>query len=168
MKKLILFIPLSLIFPALFYFFYKFGLSKNNSEHIIKEVMAYKMPDIIARCKKDFNYTDEDMQLLEKELKRFFILCILGSNSKSGIDMYSKDVDNLWHTFILFTKEYADFCYQYHGKFLHHVPNLEKDNSSVNIDSSQKNFQDFIDLYEAIFHEEIHSIWFLDMCDNEF
>lgn len=34
----------------------------------------------------------------------------------------SKEVDLGWHTFILNTVEYADFCQRVAGRFLHHVP----------------------------------------------
>jgi len=27
-----------------------------------------------------------------------------------------------WHTFILFTKDYAEFCQRIAGRFIHHVP----------------------------------------------
>ena len=32
-------------------------------------------------------------------------------------------VDIGWHTFILYTREYAEFCDRVAGRFLHHVPN---------------------------------------------
>ena len=28
----------------------------------------------------------------------------------------------MWHTFLLFTRDYADFCARYFGFFLHHAP----------------------------------------------
>lgn len=34
----------------------------------------------------------------------------------------SKLVDIGWHTFILYTREYAAFCDLYAGRFIHHVP----------------------------------------------
>jgi hypothetical protein len=34
----------------------------------------------------------------------------------------SELVDIGWHTFILYTHEYADFCDQIAGRFIHHVP----------------------------------------------
>lgn len=30
-----------------------------------------------------------------------------------------------WHTFILFTKDYAEFCERVAGRFIHHVPEAE-------------------------------------------
>ncbi|MEV6641653.1 hypothetical protein [Amycolatopsis sp. NPDC051371] len=35
----------------------------------------------------------------------------------------SATVDIGWHVFILYTKEYADFCRRVAGRFIHHVPN---------------------------------------------
>ena len=31
-------------------------------------------------------------------------------------------LDEMWHTFLLFTRDYADFCERYFGFFLHHIP----------------------------------------------
>ena len=31
-------------------------------------------------------------------------------------------VDDFWHTFLLHTKAYAEFCEQRFGRFLHHQP----------------------------------------------
>ena len=34
----------------------------------------------------------------------------------------SKEIDTVWHDFILDTKEYANYCMLKFGKFIHHVP----------------------------------------------
>lgn len=34
----------------------------------------------------------------------------------------SKAVDIGWHTFILYTRDYRDFCHQVAGRFIHHEP----------------------------------------------
>lgn len=31
-------------------------------------------------------------------------------------------IDEFWHTFVLHTKDYADFCNEYFGEFIHHSP----------------------------------------------
>jgi hypothetical protein len=35
----------------------------------------------------------------------------------------SQTVDIGWHTFILYTRDYAEFCEKVAGQFIHHVPN---------------------------------------------
>ncbi|MFE2108355.1 glycine-rich domain-containing protein [Kitasatospora sp. NPDC059463] len=42
-------------------------------------------------------------------------------------------VDIGWHTFILHTTEYADFCHALSGRFLHHVPTDGADESTKGI-----------------------------------
>lgn len=31
-------------------------------------------------------------------------------------------IDEVWHTFLLFTRPYQEFCYERYGKMIHHVP----------------------------------------------
>jgi len=111
------------------------------------------MADIIQRCQKDFGYTNEDMTILEQELKRFLVLCSIKENSDATVNMYSEHVDNLWHSFILFTKEYAEFCNQ----------------DELTPEKREKNYQAFCAFaknYEKIFGEEVHPIWLLDRCST--
>ncbi|WP_431904663.1 glycine-rich domain-containing protein [Amycolatopsis thermoflava] len=42
----------------------------------------------------------------------------------------SELVDLGWHTFVLHTKDYAEFCDRVAGRFLHHVPTDESDPSA--------------------------------------
>lgn len=45
----------------------------------------------------------------------------------------SPTVDIGWHTFILYTQEYADFCQKIAGRFIHHVPDDEQELGSVGV-----------------------------------
>jgi hypothetical protein len=136
-----------------------------SKEDAIQAIMEYPMTDIIKRCQKDYNYSDEDMVILEKELKRFFILSAVKTPHAGGTGMYNSDVDNLWHTFILFTKDYADFCQKHMKHFIHHIPETEETKRDPDYSiETQKDFQAFINNYQEIFNEEIHPIWLLDMC----
>ena len=35
-----------------------------------------------------------------------------------------REIDEMWHEFILFTREYMAFCEQYFGAYVHHMPNV--------------------------------------------
>lgn len=137
-----------------------------NKEMLIKNIMAYPITNIIKRCQKDYHYSDEDMIILENELKRYFILSIGQTLSSLGRGMYSKDVDNLWHTFILFTNEYAKFCNTFFKRFIHHIPELEEPSTPEEYQAVRNDFQAFVKNYEETFNEEVHPIWILDMCEN--
>jgi hypothetical protein len=60
------------------------------------------------------------------EFKRYMALVGLGYR---GLGMISPEVDEVWHAFILFTKEYAAFCRAAFGEFIHHVPRTSRDES---------------------------------------
>lgn len=75
----------------------------------------------------------EDMEKVAYGLKQFFMMNLIKDNLKDigekSIIMPSKLVDDLWHNFILDTKEYEKFCQKAFGKMLHHIPS-EKISSS--------------------------------------
>lgn len=149
---------------------YSYGAYAKKNHHksnqdIIDQVLLYPMPHITARCQKDYHYADEDMPLLESELKKYLILAIVHKDSDMGRGMYSRDIDNLWHSFLLFTKEYAAFCRDYAGFFIHHVPEIEEQRSDEKLQEIQQDFLVFIANYEKTFNEEINPIWFLDVYD---
>jgi len=137
--------------------------SKRTTQETITAIINYPMSNVLARCKKDHNYNDEDMIILEQELKRYLTLAAVKSKDDLGNGMFSHDVDNLWHSFILFTNDYADFCTTHIGHFIHHVPEINEEKSPEQQEEAQKDFQAFIKNYEELFGEEIHPVWFLDM-----
>jgi hypothetical protein len=57
------------------------------------------------------------------EFKRYMALVGLGYR---GLGMTSREVDEVWHAFVLFTREYADFCQAAFGAFIHHVPRTSR------------------------------------------
>lgn len=157
-----------IIIPLMSIAFYIYNYDykpKKQSAEIIDAIMKFEMPQVIARCKRDHGYSDEVMIVLEKEFKRYLALFALSPNETFGKGMYCKAVDNLWHSFILFTAEYDDFCNKYIGVFVHHVPEVDDDEnmSLEEQEESLKEFRVFVKNYEQTFHEEIHPIWFSDM-----
>jgi hypothetical protein len=67
--------------------------------------------------------SEADIQKVIDGLKMYF-MCCLQKNTYSY--MPSKVIDMLWHEFILNTIEYAKFCNNAFGEFLHHIPSNYK------------------------------------------
>lgn len=64
--------------------------------------------------------TTRDCQLVAQGLRQFFL-----AHLKSGrkyVSMPSQVADDLWHEFILYTKNYQHCCQHAFGRFLHHTP----------------------------------------------
>jgi hypothetical protein len=82
----------------------------------------YQFPDrVIVKVKTEYTSLSEDqIQLVIRGLRDFFQICRAARNQ--FVSMPSQAVDTAWHEFILFTREYEDFCNNAMGHFLHHSP----------------------------------------------
>jgi hypothetical protein len=50
--------------------------------------------------------------------------CYLALASANTVNP-TKIVDDAWHSFILHTRDYAEYCLMHFGKFIHHVPSVD-------------------------------------------
>ena len=78
---------------------------------------------LVNRIVSDYSYRGMDEELAQRimnEALAFLNLCARKTDTAYGP---SELVDIGWHTFILYTKEYAAFCDRTAGRFLHHHPN---------------------------------------------
>jgi hypothetical protein len=64
--------------------------------------------------------TTKDCELVGKGLRQFFLAYL--KSGKQYVSMPSQVVDDLWHEFILYTRNYEQFCQSAFGRFLHHTP----------------------------------------------
>lgn len=68
----------------------------------------------------------------------------------------SPQVDIGWHTFLLYTKEYTNFCYKIAGRFLHHAPN--DDPHAPQHNGGIKMCVEFMDLRNVPFDREMWAL----------
>ena len=64
--------------------------------------------------------TLKDCQLVSMGLRQFFMAYL--KSGKKYVSMPSQVADDLWHEFILYTRNYEMFCQKAFGGFLHHTP----------------------------------------------
>lgn len=64
--------------------------------------------------------TLKECQLVSRGLRKFFLVYL--KSGRKFVSMPSQVVDDLWHEFILYTKDYQSFCHQAFGGFFHHTP----------------------------------------------
>lgn len=62
----------------------------------------------------------KDCQLVAHALRHFFLAHL--NSGRQFVSMPSQVADELWHEFILHTREYRRFCNQAFGRFMHHTP----------------------------------------------
>jgi hypothetical protein len=92
----------------------------------LDDVLAYRHPGVVRRYLKEHGGTQEEAEELFRETLKWLYLC---DRAADGFDCAMtpelERVDWMWHIFILFTLDYAEFCHRHFGRFLHHVPEVE-------------------------------------------
>jgi hypothetical protein len=117
------------------------GLGGSNIKHLpsLNDVLQYQNADIIARYKKDYPENKLSAEDALHEILKFFWAGQLHSKLRAeepdnealkfhwSLHPEMKEIDDMWHTFVLFTKEYRDFCNHYFGQFIDHSPKTDED-----------------------------------------
>ena len=79
-------------------------------QRFLDKRLAVKRPEL----------TPAQREMVFDGLKDYFHLC--NTAGRQMVAMPSQVVDDAWHEFILFTRQYNKYCQQALGRFLHHTP----------------------------------------------
>ncbi len=100
--------------------------------HSLVEKLVFKIENAISKdyyekiqyrvLKSNPEISINDFLVRWFELKRYFILKAIFPE----LSMYSKEVDEIWHEMLMFTREYQDFSERFLGSMLHHNPHIEE------------------------------------------
>ncbi len=97
----------------------------------LDDVLNYQNEDVVARFAEDHGFPEADSQEIFHEMKRWLWLCAKrkavvesGEGEFFAVPLFNeaRAIDMMWHTFLLYTEDYARFCDHYFGFFLHHQP----------------------------------------------
>ncbi len=85
-------------------------------------IRTYKWPRGLykALLKTRPGLSRKEIALTSRALRQFFIAYLM--SGKRFVSMPSQAADDLWHAFILYTREYEQFCKKAFGGPLHHAP----------------------------------------------
>lgn len=72
-----------------------------------------------------------------------------------------REIDEMWHEFILFTKDYCEFCQEYFGEYLHHFPNIF-DTMPISVEEEDQEIALLLPYIYDNLGEETMRIWFAD------
>jgi hypothetical protein len=142
------------------------GISK---ELDLASLLSYRHPDVLERFQKDFNATPEVADAVFADLIRFFylghrnlMLIQQGLETDYVVAIYPPllAIDDMWHTFILFTRDYAAFCQSHFGYFIHHQPNID----DANVLDAEERLGKFLSLVYDELGAETFMRWFKAYC----
>lgn len=122
------------------------------------DALEYQAPFLVEKLIKERVVdTPEEAQALFTEVKRYMVIAVL-DETKSW-HMYSLRIDECWHQFILFTRQYIEFCNKYFGRYIPHSPsNAPEVNLGRSIETTT--FQQFSERYKELFGSPLPDIWY--------
>jgi hypothetical protein len=93
-------------------------------------VLAYRHSGVIRRYCKEHAATQQEAEEVFRETLKWLYLChraVTGPDEGTPVAITPEleKIDWMWHTFLLFTLDYAEFCYGRLGVFIHHIPEEE-------------------------------------------
>lgn len=132
-----------------------------EQRELLQKLDSFEAPYLEEKLLVDGKFSSPaEYQEAFTEFKKYAALVQLSEDT--GLAMISPKVDEVWHQFILFTKEYTTFCQNILGRFLHHVPN------TTYTPLSEGGRARFIEKYRQTFGE-LPSLWEMnsgsDPCD---
>lgn len=102
----------------------------------LKEFLNYPSPLVIKRFKRNMPHLVGEAEAPFEDMLKYLWLCrhreIALKTTPADPDLQfscvmhkeMRDIDEMWHTFILITIDYHDFCNHYFGSYMHHVPEV--------------------------------------------
>lgn len=102
------------------------GREIRRSPSPLADVLAYRNDEVVFRFQKLFRLTFREASDLFTETRRWLWALACSSYVSDGptlaIYAHMLFIDEMWHNFVLFTKEYAQFCDEFLGGYIHHLP----------------------------------------------
>ena len=108
----------------------------------LKKVMRYENPLVVRKIEQEYGLSQADAMQLFDDTKMFLYLCATNPSTKLGPTV---QIDNGWHTFILF------------GSFIHHQPHVE--HGVADPDKLPPKVKAVVDLAQKVFGGQLSKNW---------
>lgn len=130
------------------------GMVMDASNQSLARLLKYKNQAVFDRYTQ--HYTNNQMPAEEAfcELVKYLWLC--NHHKQEQLDTQDsalnfscvmhaemRELDDMWHTFLLFTRDYHDFCLQFFGEFFHHQP-LSNEEKNLPLDQYQVELKKYL------------------------
>ena len=114
-------------------FIHRTGIAAGGEPRIcsLEEALAYRNDQILHKFQERWNVSFEEADELFEETKKWLWLQVAArqvpDSPPLAMTVALAMVDEMLHTFILFTREYIQYCDENYGVYLHHTPMTKKE-----------------------------------------
>lgn len=89
----------------------------------LDNVMSYENEAVVDKISKDLGMSLLEAKIIFSDVKMFLWMSAMAKQNTVPPPL----VDEAWYSFILFTKDYAEFCARFFEQFIHHLPHRPRD-----------------------------------------
>ena len=120
----------------------------SHIDHAMTTALNFPLTHIAARYQQLYDVSHAELLRHERELKRYLVL---RSRLRGATLPTPRVVDQLWQVFLLYTRDYSQFCDTL-GGFIHHVPS---DGASTREERAEdlRRYGELLAFYEETFRE---------------
>jgi hypothetical protein len=125
-----------------------------------EKILSYTNQRVIDRYIQEYN---RDSQFANDCFKNMLIwLYVANRCNKQGVvaGMYDfiYELDNMWHTFLMFTRDYTNYCNENYGEFLHHEP-MGLNTESSTVEEKKLRLKNHLLILQAEFGDDVVRLW---------
>ncbi|STY31323.1 Uncharacterized conserved protein [Legionella wadsworthii] len=138
----------------------------------IKSLLSYSNQKVLNRYSRD--YPDNQLKSDEAfaELMKYFWLS-QKHKTEISVDPHNEslkfhcvihkemsDMDDMWHTFLLFTQDYLNFCMEFFDGYIHHTPIGEEEQKDLLLPDFELELNRYLSyIYDNLGQETVEK-WF--------
>lgn len=143
----------------------------------LEEYLQIENEVLVRKFMQQYKIKYEDALQIHEDLLRWLWLCGVKLQEKSMngsvdflpfIDTPIHIIDKMWHTFILFTQEYKNFCMKHFGLFIHHVPTtyIQKENIAKAAKTNPQKFEEELLIKKRLQYSYIYEMFGRETLDR--
>jgi hypothetical protein len=115
------------------------SISNSNSNSLLPtvklcsldEAISYQNEEVIYRFINTYDISFEEANDIFMETKKWLWLCAQPDIEELSMTEAFFAIDEMWHTFIVFTPEYTDYCWKYFDQYIHHLPTTQREKDEI-------------------------------------
>ena len=132
--------------------------SEEDREYSLDKALKYQNDEVVHRFTTLWDVSVAETQDLFLETKKWIWLYAQPEKPRLKITTPLLMIDEMWHNFILFSRDYMKYCYDCFGRYIHHapIPHSEKKEEQKQdkvdpIGAAAKRMQEQIEQYGFIY-----------------
>lgn len=104
---------------------------------LLDRALDYENRDVVDKFVDHFGVADQEARSIFRETLKWLWLNAVNDGPPLTITPELLILDEMWHTFVLFTRDYTDYCESRFGRYLHHQPTTRREHEQDAIERAR-------------------------------